>query len=470
MYDFIAAEENQMNRLSREGNGITEGVIWKQLLLYFFPILLGTFFQQLYNTVDAVVVGNYLGKQALAAVGGATGTIINLLVGFFVGLSSGATVIISQFFGKGDEQSVSRAVHTSIALSLLGGAVLMAVGIAGSRWALEAMGTTADVIDGAAEYMRIYFAGVILNLLYNMGSGILRAIGDSRRPMIYLIVCCLINIALDIVLVGFAGLGIAGVALATVASQGVSAVLVLWALMRTGECYRFVPRQLRLDMGLMVRVLRIGFPAGLQSTVFAVSNLMIQANINALGTDTMAAWTAFGKVDSIVWMALSAFGVSITTFAGQNWGAHKPGRVRRSVRVCMAMAIGNTMLISCMILLLGRYLIRMFTSDETVMLICMTIMQYNVPMYFAFVATEILSGAMRGMGNSMGPMLITCFGVCVLRTIWLFTVVPLDNNIVTIVVSYPISWVVTSSAMICYYWRWSKRMGLRACSGRGSAA
>ncbi|MDY4200228.1 MAG: MATE family efflux transporter, partial [Candidatus Fimadaptatus sp.] len=205
--------------LVQNNRGIVEGVIWKQLLIYFFPILLGTFFQQLYNTVDAVVVGNYLGKEALAAVGGATGTIINLLVGFFVGLSSGATVVISQYFGSGDEEGVSRAVHTSIALSLAGGIFLTFVGIFGARWALEMMGTTADVIGGATDYMRIYFAGVIMNLLYNMSSGILRAIGDSRRPMIYLIICCLVNIVLDILFVGFMHMGVAGAAIATITSQ-----------------------------------------------------------------------------------------------------------------------------------------------------------------------------------------------------------------------------------------------------------
>ena len=294
--------------LAQNNRGIVEGVIWKQLLIYFFPILLGTFFQQLYNTVDAVVVGNYLGKEALAAVGGATGTIINLLVGFFVGLSSGATVVISQYFGSGDEEGVSRAVHTSIALSLAGGIFLTFVGIFGARWALEMMGTTADVIGGATDYMRIYFAGVIMNLLYNMSSGILRAIGDSRRPMIYLIICCLVNIVLDILFVGFMHMGVAGAAIATISSQAVSAILTMRALMRTEECYKFVIKKLRVDFPLLGRILRIGFPAGIQSMMYSISNLLIQANINALGTDTMAAWTAFGKVDSIIWLwARSAY-------------------------------------------------------------------------------------------------------------------------------------------------------------------
>ena len=455
--------------LVQNNRGIVEGVIWKQLLIYFFPILLGTFFQQLYNTVDAVVVGNYLGKEALAAVGGATGTIINLLVGFFVGLSSGATVVISQYFGSGDEEGVSRAVHTSIALSLAGGIFLTFVGIFGARWALEMMGTTADVIGGAADYMRIYFAGVIMNLLYNMSSGILRAIGDSRRPMIYLIICCLVNIVLDILFVGFMHMGVAGAAIATISSQAVSAILTMRALMRTEECYKFVLKKLRVDFPLLGRILRIGFPAGIQSMMYSISNLLIQANINALGTDTMAAWTAFGKVDSIIWMVMGAFSVSVTTFVGQNWGAGKIDRVKTSIRTGMVVELLSTFIMSGVILLTGQHLIRLFTQDEGVIAISLMIMHCNVPLYVSFVPIDLLSGGMRGMGNSLAPMLIICFGVCIFRVVWLFTAVPLNNNIITIVLSYPISWILTSIVMIIYYLHWSKKAGLRAPKASAAA-
>ena len=455
--------------LVQNNRGIVEGVIWKQLLIYFFPILLGTFFQQLYNTVDAVVVGNYLGKEALAAVGGATGTIINLLVGFFVGLSSGATVVISQYFGSGDEEGVSRAVHTSIALSLAGGIFLTFVGIFGARWALEMMGTTADVIGGATDYMRIYFAGVIMNLLYNMSSGILRAIGDSRRPMIYLIICCLVNIVLDILFVGFMHMGVAGAAIATISSQAVSAILTMRALMRTEECYKFVIKKLRVDFPLLGRILRIGFPAGIQSMMYSISNLLIQANINALGTDTMAAWTAFGKVDSIIWMVMGAFSVSVTTFVGQNWGAGKIDRVKTSIRTGMVVELLSTFIMSGVILLTGQHLIRLFTQDEGVIAISLMIMHCNVPLYVSFVPIDLLSGGMRGMGNSLAPMLIICFGVCIFRVVWLFTAVPLNNNIITIVLSYPISWILTSIVMIIYYLHWSKKAGLRAPKASAAA-
>ena len=414
-------------------------------------------------------MGNYLGKEALAAVGGATGTIINLLVGFFVGLSSGATVVISQYFGGGDEEGVSRAVHTSIALSLAGGIFLTFVGIFGARWALEMMGTTADVIGGATDYMRIYFAGVIMNLLYNMSSGILRAIGDSRRPMIYLIICCLVNIVLDILFVGFMHMGVAGAAIATITSQAVSAILTMRALMRTEECYKFVLKKLRVDFPLLGRILRIGFPAGIQSMMYSISNLLIQANINALGTDTMAAWTAFGKVDSIIWMVMGAFSVSVTTFVGQNWGAGKVDRVKTSIRTGMVVELLSTFIMSGVILLTGQHLIRLFTQDEGVIAISLMIMHCNVPLYASFVPIDLLSGGMRGMGNSLAPMLIICFGVCIFRVVWLFTAVPLNNNIITIVLSYPISWILTSIVMIIYYMHWSKKAGLRAPKASAAA-
>lgn len=386
-----------------------------------------------------------------------------------MGLSSGATVVISQYFGSGDEDGVSRAVHTSIALSLAGGIFLTFVGIFGARWALEMMGTTADVIGGATDYMRIYFAGVIMNLLYNMSSGILRAIGDSRRPMIYLIICCLVNIVLDILFVGFMHMGVAGAAIATISSQAVSAILTMRALMRTEECYKFVIKKLRVDFPLLGRILRIGFPAGIQSMMYSISNLLIQANINALGTDTMAAWTAFGKVDSIIWMVMGAFSVSVTTFVGQNWGAGKVDRVKTSIRTGMVVELLSTLIMSGVILLTGQHLIRLFTQDEGVIAISLMIMHCNVPLYVSFVPIDLLSGGMRGMGNSLAPMLIICFGVCIFRVVWLFTAVPLNNNIITIVLSYPISWILTSIVMIIYYLHWSKKAGLRTPKASAAA-
>lgn len=268
-------------------NGITEGVIWQQLLIFFFPILFGTFFQQLYNTADAMIVGKFVGKEALSAVGGTTGNLINLLVGFFVGLSSGAAVIVSQHYGARQDDQVRTSVHTSFCLALAGGVFLMIVGEACARVAVKAMGAPEEIMDYSVTYMRIYFLGVIPNLVYNMGAAILRAVGDSRRPLYYLIVCCFVNIGLDLLFVVVLKMEVAGAALATILSQLLSAALVMWTLMRTKESFRFELKHLKVDKPMLRKIIQIGFPAGLQSVLYSISNVVIQANINSFGTNVI---------------------------------------------------------------------------------------------------------------------------------------------------------------------------------------
>lgn len=334
-------------------NSITEGVIWRNLLTFFFPILLGTFFQQLYNTADAIIVGKFVGKEALAAVGGATGNLINLVVGFFVGLSSGATVILSQFFGGRRDQEVSHTVHTAAAFALSAGLMLTVLGVAFSPAILSMMGTPPDVMAHAVTYIRIYFLGMIPSLIYNIGSAILRAVGDSRRPLFFLMSACMVNILLDIVLVLGLEMGVAGAALATILSQTVSAALVIVTLMRTPLSYRLEPKKIRFYGYLLQRIVRIGLPAGLQSVMYSLSNVIIQASVNGFGTDVLAAWTAYGKMDGLFWMMVNAFGISITTFVGQNFGAGQYDRVRKSVRVCLGMTTLATLAMSAVMLLLG---------------------------------------------------------------------------------------------------------------------
>lgn len=432
-------------------NQITEGVIWKQLLLFFFPILFGTFFQQLYNTIDAMIVGRYVGKEALSAVGGITGTLINLLVGFFVGLSSGATVIISQYYGAKRADQVSRAVHTGIAFCLAGGVALMALGITLAPWALKTTGTPAEIMDYAVLYMRIYFVGIIGNLIYNIGSGILRAVGDSRRPLYFLIVSCFVNIALDLLFVVAFHMGVAGAAWATILSQLVSAVMVLYVLSHTTESYQLIFRNIRLDNRMLKRIIQIGFPAGLQSVMYSVSNILIQAGVNGLGTDTVAAWTAYGKIDGLFWMTVNAFGISITTFVGQNFGAKKMDRVHKGIRTCLMMAFGATILLSTFIYFAGGTILHLFTTDTAVWEIGLDIIHFLVPTFFTYVCIEILSGSLRGTGDCWIPMAMTCVGVCVLRVVWITFVAPLRPNIFTVSFCYPLTWVVTSILFILYY-------------------
>ncbi len=441
-------------------NKIIEGVIWKQLLLFFFPILFGTFFQQLYNAADAMIVGRFVGKEALSAVGGGTGTLIQLLVGFFVGLSSGGTVIISQYYGAKREDMVSCAVHTSIAFSLAAGLVMTAAGIFLAPLALEAMGTPADVMAPAVTYIRIYFAGMIGNLIYNMGSGILRAVGDSKRPLYFLMTSCLTNIVLDVLLVVVLRMGVAGAALATILSQALSAVLVIWVLMRAEDMYRLEIRKIRLEPGMFGRIIRIGLPAGLQSVMYSSSNVLIQSSVNSLGTDTVAAWTAYSKIDSIFWMIINAFGISITTFVGQNYGAGKWSRVRKGLRVCLGMSAAATVVLSLFLYYAGIYFYFLFTSDQAVIQIGIHMLRYLVPVYFTYIIIEILSGALRGVGDCWIPTVICCVGICALRVAWVMFAVPLHRDIETIMFSYPLTWTVTSILFVLYYFLFSKMKGM----------
>lgn len=440
-----------MNEIESKENQIIHGVIWKQLLLFFFPIVLGTFFQQIYNTADAIVVGRFVGTEALAAVGGSTSQIINLIVGFFVGLSSGATVLISQYYGAHDRENLSKALHTAFAFSLVGSVVITAVGLICSPVLLRVMNTTEEVIGPSATYLRIYFGGILFVFIYNIGSSILRAVGDSRRPLYYLIVCCIINIVLDIVLVVGLGMGVAGAAIATVFAQGVSAVLVVMALCRSTDLFRLEIRKIRFHREALELLIKIGLPAGLQSVMYSFSNVIIQTALNAFGTNTMAAWTACGKIDSFFWMLINAFGISITTFVGQNYGARKFGRMRKSVRICIAMAVGASISISAIFILFGRYVYQLFTTDAAVVEIGMHMITMMAPAYAIYVFIEIYSGALRGTGDVLVPMLMTCGGVCVLRILWMMFVVPLKPVIDTIIYSYPISWTLTALMFIFYY-------------------
>ncbi len=442
-----------------KSNAITEGVIWKQLLLFFFPILFGTFFQQLYNAIDAIIVGRYVGKEALSAVGGSTNTVIQLIVGFFVGLSSGATVIISQYYGAKKQEMVEYAVHTAIAFSVIAGLVMSAAGIITAPAVLKAMNTPEDVLGPSVTFLRIYYLGMVGNLVYNIGAGILRAVGDSKRPLYFLIVSCLTNIVLDMLLVVGFGMGVAGAALATIISQALSAVLVIMLLVRTSDMHRLVLRNIRLDKRMLARIIRIGFPAGMQSIMYSSSNVIIQAGINSLGTDTVAAWTAYSKIDSIFWMIVSAFGISVTTFVGQNYGAGKKERMRKGVRICMAMTFAATFFISFVLYFGGIYCYRLFTTDAAVIRIGVDMLRYLVPVYFTYVTIEILSGALRGVGDSWIPMLICLIGICALRVAWLMLAVPLRKNIYTIMFSYPLTWVVTTILFVIYYLFFSKIKG-----------
>ena len=437
---------------------ITEGVIWKQLLTFFFPILLGTFFQQMYNTVDTIIVGRFVGTQALAAVG-STGALISLLNGFFIGLGSGATVLVSQFFGANDHPGVKKALHTGIGLSLVLGVLISFCGLCFGPQILLMMKTPADCLDGAVVYARIFFSGAVASMIYNMGAGILRAMGDSKRPMIFLVITCFANIFLDIICIVVLKMGVAGAAVATVLSQIISAVLVIIVLLRLPEEYALHFSQIRLDPLLLKRILNVGVPAGLQFVTFDLANLLIQSGINSFGSATIAAFTAYAKADMLTWMLSGAFGVAITTFVGQNYGAQKYDRIYRSVKICLGMGIALIGSCSAVIIFFRHFILGIFSADPEVIRLGAWLMLWVVPFNVIFVPVEIFAGAMRGTGYSTVPTAITCVCVCLFRVLWLFTVVSRFHTLEMLMLCYPISWILADIAFVVTYrrGRWLRR-------------
>ena len=434
---------------------ITEGVIWKQLLFFFFPILLGSFFQQMYNTVDTIIVGRFVGTRALAAVG-STSALLNLMNGFFIGLSTGATVLLSQFYGAKSKQGVQDTLHTGVALSLVLGAVVMTLGYSLGPKILGLMNTPESCMDDAVLYIKIYFAGAIASMLYNMGAGILRAVGDSKRPLYFLIVCALANTGLDLLFVAVFGLGTAGAAMATSLSQLICAGLVIWVLLRIpGDC-RLHVSELRFDSVLLRRMTAIGLPAGLATIMYSVANVIIQKAINLLGTDTAAAWSIYWKLDGFYWPVSNAIGITVMTFAGQNYGARQLDRITSVIRTGMWMHIGFSALFSALLFLTRGLTVRFFTDDTNVMAEGSRIITMLAFFYPTFCCVEVLSSAMRGCGRSVMPTVLTLFGTCLLRLALLFFVTFPHLNNWTIALCYPATWLTTSVLFVIYYkcFRW----------------
>lgn len=440
-----------MKKETQLANQITEGIIWKQLLIFFFPIVFGTFFQQLYNTIDTIIVGHFIGKSALASVGGSSTQIVNLVVGFFTGLSSGASVIIAQFYGARDERSVQESLHTAYAFSILGSIAISIPGILLAPHLLRWMNTPAELVRDSALYLRIYFAGILFVFIFNVGSSILRAIGDSKHPLYYLMVCCLLNIILDILCVVWLDMGVAGAAIATFFSQAASAALVTRKLMVSGGILKLSLKQLRFHANVLRSLLRIGMPAGFQSIMYSLSNVIIQSALNSFGTDTVAAWSVYGKLDAVFWMISGAIGISITTFVGQNFGARKYGRVKKSVRVCLGIDALISGVLVIFFLLLRNPLFRIFTNDADVIRIGCEMMALITPCYMFFICIEVLSGALRGIGDVIIPTLITLGGVCLFRILWLFGALQIRPTLNAIILSYPVTWLTTSILFILYY-------------------
>lgn len=448
MQDKRATSQTQNHTMQQ--NGITEGVIWKQILLFFFPILIGTFFQQLYNTVDAVVVGRFAGKVALSCVSGSSALTINFIVGFFTGLSAGATVIIAQFYGAKDAERLDQALHTAYAFAVTGGILFGALGFWFAPEFMRWMNTPEELVQDSLLYVRVYFAGLVFVFVYNIGAAILRAIGDARRPLYYLMICCLINIVLDLTFVLGFRLGVLGVAVATLISQAVSAVLVTRALMYHTANLQLRLHSIRFRWNLLSRILQVGLPTALQSSMYGISNMIIQAALNRFGVDTVAAWGAFGKIDALVWMVFGAFGIAITTFVGQNYGARKWPRIRKGVRITLAMCFCSIAGLSILILVFGRFLFGIFTTDADVISIGVRMMRVISPTYALFTFIEVDSGALQAQGHVLTPTIITLCGICLFRAVWV-SVIAAGDTLERIILCYPLTWAVCAVLFIFYY-------------------
>lgn len=438
-------------RKNNERNDLTTGSVWKKLLLYFVPIAAGTIIQQLYNAVDGLIVGRFVGTDALAAVGGSSAQIINVLVGFFVAMTAGASVVIGQIFGAGRKEELNQAVGNAVAALTLLGVLLGVFGFAAAPWLLRVLQTPAETIGGAALYLRIYFLGVPFVMILNMESSILRALGNSFHPFLFMMAGCLLNILLDLVFVLLCGWGIAGVAAATVAAQVLNAALLTARLMRGEKACRLQLRNLRLKGVYLVNMMRLGVPSGLQSSMYSVSNMIIQVAVNSLGTLVVASWAMSGKTDGLYWAVSNAMGAAITGFIAQNRGAGRMDRVRQCVRQGMIMAFAVTAGISAFLMLFGIPMLRILTPDEAVVKTTYEIMTYFVPFYVTWVPVEVLSAVLRGAGDAVYPVVIIGIGICLFRVIWILTVFARFGTLFSLCVSYVISWVITGIALAVYY-------------------
>ena len=435
---------------------LTQGSIVKRLIMFFLPVAAGTIVQQLYNTVDAIIVGRFVGTTALAAVGGSTTQIINLLIGFFVAMTSGASVIVAHFYGERNDKGVSRSSNTGIVFCTFVGLALSVVGEICSPLFLQLMGSPAETIPQASEYLRICFAATTFVLVYNMGAGILRASGDSQRPFYYLLSCCIANIVLDYVFVAVLNWGVSGAAIATAISQIISCVLVLIRMIRTTEAYKISRSMLKIDKPLLKRMLGVGIPSGLQNTMFGFSNAVIQTGVNSLGTTVVAAWSLTGKVDGIYWALINAAGTAVMSFVGQNYGACRLDRVKGCVRKSMIMFSGMTIIISTLIMVFARPVLTLFSEDQLLLDTTWEMLWYFVPYYFTWTAIDVISGTLKGAGDAVVPVAILGLGICAFRIVWVLLIFGVwSHTLKTLALSYVASWVVTDIALFVRYRQWS---------------
>lgn len=429
---------------------LTSGCIWRSLLLFALPLLAGSLVQQLYNTVDLIFVGNFIDKFASAAVG-ASSLLITCLVGVFGGIGVGSGIVIAQIFGSKDTERLSRAIHNTAAMSIVSGLLMMLLGYLLAPIYLQLVRTPAELLDSATSYLRIYFLSFLSVVAYNFGSGILRALGDSKSPLYAQLAGGLLNVAMDYLFIRVLDDGVNGVAWATLISQTASAIMVLTCLARLDPAYALRPAKIAFDRELLKQTVSVGMPAGVQSLVITLSNVMVQYHINSFGEDAIAAFTAYFKVELLVYLPIVALGQSIMTFAGQNAGAGNWTRVRKGTVQCAAMSMLLAAATACVCLPFGEQLFRVFAREESVIQLGRQIIGVTYPFYFIYPIFQVFGDSMRGIGKSKVPMLIVLLNICLIRTALLFMIVPQVPGVTGVAAVYPITWVLTSICMVRYY-------------------
>lgn len=431
---------------------MTEGPIWKKILYFSIPLILGNLFQQMYNTVDSIIVGNYIGSEALAAVG-SSGSIINLLIGFCVGASAGAGVVISQFYGAQNKEGVRKAVHTTIAISIVAGLIMTVAGVLLVPVILRMMGTPAEVFKQAVIYLQVYFGGIFFSVIYNMSAGILNAVGNSRRSLLYLIIAAVSNIFLDLLFVVVLRMGIIGAALATDVSQFISCIFILAFLIRSKEVYRLKIREIRFYDNLLFRILKIGLPTGLQNIVISISNVIVQSSVNSFGAVAMAGFAAYIKIDGFNILPVLSFSMAATTFTGQNIGAGKYDRVKKGMYVSVAMGIIYTILTGILLLMFAPQVIGVFTTRSEVVEYGVYIMKFFCPFYWMLGFLHVMAGTIRGTGKTMQAMAVFLFSLCLFRIAWIWTALRITRKLFGVMSAYPTSWFVGALIIFVYAWK-----------------
>lgn len=426
------------------------GPLLGKIIVFYVPLMLSGVLQLLFNAADIIVVGQFAGDEALAAVG-STSSLINLLVNVFIGLSVGTNVLVARFYGAGQKNELSAMVHTSVLTSLISGVLLVFVGFFMAKPALKLMGVPEDVIGMSILYIRIYFAGMPVMMAYNFGSAILRAVGDTKRPLYYLFAAGVVNVVLNLIFVVFFHMSVGGVALATVISQGLSAFLVLRCLAKTPSDYQLKLRLLRIEKDKLVKMIQIGIPAGLQGALFSVSNVLIQSSVNSFGKIAMAGNTAASNIEGFVYTAMNALHQSAISFTGQNFGARKFDRIGRIMIICLSLVIGVGLVLGNGAYFAGGTLLKLYTDNPEAISFGILRLSVICTTYCLCGMMDVMVGVIRGMGYGIMPMLVSLTGACLFRVVWIFTIFQKIRTLECLYVSYPISWALTFAAhVICF--------------------